>query len=72
MKFNKNQLKFSRSLTGSAISRYFSFSALYIAQGIPEGILFFAMPAWLAMNGKPATEIAAFISICLIPWSFKL
>ncbi|MFK7781444.1 MFS transporter [Psychroserpens sp.] len=63
---------FSRSLTESPLSRYFSFSALYIAQGIPEGILFFALPAWLAMNGKDATEIAAFIGIILIPWSFKL
>ena len=70
MKISK--LKFSRSLTESPLSRYFSFSALYIAQGIPEGILFFAMPAWLAMNVKPATEIAAFIGVILIPWSFKL
>ena len=72
MKALKNKLKFTRSLTGSALSRYFSFSALYVAQGIPEGILFFAMPAWLAMNDKPATEIAAFIGVILIPWSFKL
>jgi len=69
MNFKPN---FSRSLTNSALSRYFSFSALYIAQGIPEGILFFALPAWLAMNGKSAPEIAAFIAIILIPWSFKI
>ncbi len=66
------KLKFSRSLTESALSRYVSFSALYIAQGIPEGIIYYAMPAWLAMNGKPAVEIAAIVSVCLIPWSFKL
>ena len=67
-----SKLRFTRSLTTSALSRYFSFSALYIAQGIPEGIIYYAMPAWLAMNGKPAIEIAAIISVCLIPWSFKL
>jgi PAT family beta-lactamase induction signal transducer AmpG len=72
MKPSKIKFKLSRSLTGSALSRYFSFSALYVAQGIPEGILFFAMPAWLAMNDKPATEIAAFIGVILIPWSFKI
>ena len=72
MKSLKNKLKFTRSLTGSPVSRYFSFSALYIAQGIPEGILFFALPAWLAMNGKSAPEIAAFIGVILIPWSFKI
>lgn len=66
------KLKFTRNLTESALSRYFSFSALYIAQGIPEGIIYYAMPAWLAMNGKPAIEIAAIISVCLIPWSFKI
>lgn len=70
MKFSN--LKFTKSLTGSPLSRYFSFSALYIAQGIPEGIIYYTMPAWLAMNGKPAIEIAAIISVCLIPWSFKL
>lgn len=67
-----SKLKFSRSLTGSAFSRYFSFSALYIAQGIPEGILFFALPAWLAMNDKSPVDIAAFIGVILIPWSFKI
>ena len=66
------QLKLTRSLTESALSRYISFSALYIAQGIPAGIIYYAMPAWLAMNGKPAIEIAAIVSVCLIPWSFKL
>lgn len=72
MKTLKNKLKFSRSLTSSALSRYFSFSALYIAQGIPEGIIFYALPAWLAMNGKSALEIGAFTGIILIPWSFKI
>ena len=72
MKSLKNKLKFTRSLTGSAISRYFSFSALYIAQGIPEGITFFAIPAWLAMNDKSALEIASFVGVIGIPWSFKI
>lgn len=62
----------NRSLTSNAITRYFSFSALYAAQGIPEGITFFAIPAWLAMNGKSALEIAAFVGVIGIPWSFKI
>lgn len=70
-KYNLN-LKFSRSLKESALSRYFSFSALYTAQGIPEGITFFAIPAWLAMNGKSPLEIASFIGVIAIPWSFKI
>ncbi|PQV50350.1 PAT family beta-lactamase induction signal transducer AmpG [Jejuia pallidilutea] len=71
LKQNLNQ-KFSRSLTTSEFSRYFSFSALYIAQGIPEGITFFAIPAWLAMNNKTPLEIASFLGIIGIPWSFKI
>ncbi|WP_299124008.1 MFS transporter [uncultured Winogradskyella sp.] len=68
----KSSLKFKRSLTSSALSRYFSFSALYIAQGIPEGITFFAIPAWLAVNGRSPLEIASFVGIIIIPWSFKI
>lgn len=45
---------------------------MYIAQGIPEGITFFAIPAWLAMNNKTPTEIASFVAVIGIPWSFKI
>ena len=61
-----------RVLTDNALTRYITFSALYIAQGIPEGITFFAIPAWLAMNGKTAMEIAAYVGVIGIPWSFKI
>ena len=61
-----------RSLTSNAIMRYFSFSALYTAQGIPEGITFLAIPAWLAMNDKSPIEIATFLGVIGIPWSFKI
>lgn len=59
-------------LTENAVLRYLNFSALYIAQGIPEGITYFAIPAWLAMNGKSALEIASFVGVIGIPWSFKI
>ncbi|WP_178989236.1 MFS transporter [Winogradskyella schleiferi] len=64
--------KAKSSLTSNVLTRYFSFSALYTAQGIPEGITFFAIPAWLAMNGKSPLEIAAFVGVIGIPWSFKI
>ncbi|CAL67602.1 MFS transporter [Christiangramia forsetii] len=64
--------RLGRNLTDNAVTRYFTFSALYTAQGIPEGITYLAMPAWLAMNGKSAMEIAALVSMMLIPWSFKI
>ncbi|MCP9199563.1 MFS transporter [Gramella sp. GC03-9] len=62
----------TRSLSDNSRARYFTFSALYTAQGIPEGITYFALPAWLAMNGRSALEIASLVSVMLIPWSFKI
>lgn len=59
-------------LAESSFLRYFTFSSLYGAQGIPEGLTFFAIPAWLAMQGKSAIEIGSFVGIIGIPWSFKI
>jgi PAT family beta-lactamase induction signal transducer AmpG len=60
------------ALSENAVLRYMSFSALYVAQGIPEGMVIFGLPAWLAMNGKSPAEIGSFTAIALIPWSFKI
>ena len=64
--------KHNRFLTENPVLRYLTFSALYLAQGIPEGITFFAIPAWLAMNNKTPMEIASFVAVISIPWSFKI
>jgi len=69
---NRQKKGVGRNLTDNALTRYVTFSALYIAQGIPEGITYFAIPAWLAMNGKSAMEIAAYVGVIGIPWSFKI
>jgi MFS transporter, PAT family, beta-lactamase induction signal transducer AmpG len=60
------------ALAQNKVLRYLSFSALYLAQGIPEGLLWFGLPAWMAMNGKSAAEIAGFVAILGLPWSFKI
>lgn len=65
-------LKQNSILTENPVLRYLTFSALYLAQGIPEGITFFAIPAWLAMNNKTPVEIASFVAVIGIPWSFKI
>jgi len=73
--FYKNSSSKKRSklaLSENALLRYFTFSSLYAAQGIPEGMTFFAIPAWLAMNGKSPAEIGSFIAAIGIPWSFKI
>jgi len=59
-------------LTENPVLRYLSFSALYLAQGIPDGMIFYAIPAWLAMNDKTPMEIASFVAVIGIPWSFKI
>jgi len=60
------------ALSENAFIRYINFIALYVAQGIPEGMAFYGIPAWLAMNGKTAGEIASFVAIVGLPWSFKI
>ncbi|WP_298364301.1 MFS transporter [uncultured Lutibacter sp.] len=66
-KINKSPI-----LSENALLRYFSFSSLYVAQGIPEGLTFFGIPAWMAINGKSPAEIGSFVAVIGIPWSFKI
>jgi len=59
------------SLSDNTFLRYFNFVALYFAQGVPEGMLVYGIPAWMAMNGKSPVEIAGFAIACGLPWSLK-
>lgn len=72
VKSNETKIKNIPALTENTFLRYFSFAALYVAQGIPEGLLWYAIPAWLAMNGKSAAEIGGYVAIIGIPWSLKI
>ena len=60
------------ALSENTFLRYFNFIALYVAQGIPEGMAFFGIPAWMAMNGKTPGEIGSFVAAVGLPWSFKI
>lgn len=60
------------SLSENAYLRYFLFTLLYFAQGVPQGILWNSLPAWFAHNGKSPLEIASFIAIIGLPWAFKI
>lgn len=44
---------------------------LYLAQGIPIGLLEFAIPAWMAANGATAADVGYVIGMAAIPWSLK-
>jgi PAT family beta-lactamase induction signal transducer AmpG len=60
------------ALTEHTALRYFAFVALYVAQGVPEGMTYFGIPAWMAMHGKSPAEVGSFVGVVGIPWSFKL
>jgi PAT family beta-lactamase induction signal transducer AmpG len=45
---------------------------MYFAQGIPQGLLGIAIPAWLASLGVGASEIASYLAVITLPWAFKL
>jgi len=72
--FNNNKFseKFNLILTENAVLRYVTFSVLYFAQGIPQGITLAAIPAWMAMNHKTPAEIGSFVAVMSLPWSFKI
>jgi len=59
-------------MSSSAKVRYSTGALAYFAQGIPMGLLHIALPAWLATKGVPASEIASFLGIIMLPWAFKL
>ncbi len=52
--------------------RLFSVFILYVAQGVPLGLFWFAIPAWMAANGATATDIAYVLGLTALPWSLKL
>jgi MFS transporter, PAT family, beta-lactamase induction signal transducer AmpG len=72
IKTNPRKLKSLPALSENTFLRYFTFAALYVAQGIPEGLLWYAIPAWLAMNGKSPAEIGSYVAVIGIPWSLKI
>lgn len=59
------------TLSQSSFLRYFNFIALYFVEGLPQGMLFIGIPAWLAVSGKSVSEIGTFAVACSLPWTFK-
>ena len=44
---------------------------LYLAQGFPQGIFFYALPAWLVANEQSTQVVAMAVAAASLPWSFK-
>lgn len=43
----------------------------YFTQGVPVGLFFYAIPAWLAVNGASTTAVAGVVSASILPWTLK-
>lgn len=59
------------ALSESRWLRFVLVFLLYVSQGAPIGIFFFAIPAWLAANGSSALELGVFVSATSLPWTLK-
>ena len=52
--------------------RFVVFFMLYVAQGIPFGLLIIALPAYMAQRGVSALEISAYLGVVMLPHAIKL
>ena len=52
--------------------RLFTLFILYVAQGVPIGLFWFAIPAWMAANGADAADIGYVLALTALPWTLKL
>ncbi|WP_324076095.1 MAG: MFS transporter [Erythrobacter sp.] len=59
-------------LERSRALRLFTLFILYVGQGMPIGLFFFAVPAWMASNGASAAEVGSVSALTALPWSLKL
>jgi MFS family permease len=66
------QLPTSFALSEHRNLRFATLFLLYFAQGLPFGLIDFALPAWLAQNGASAAAIGSVLAMVILPWTFKL
>lgn len=52
--------------------RLFTLFILYVGQGMPIGLFWFAVPAWMAVNGASAVDVGSVAALTALPWSLKL
>ncbi|SFP07586.1 MFS transporter [Qipengyuania nanhaisediminis] len=52
--------------------RLFTLFILYVGQGMPIGLFWFAVPAWMAVKGAPAADVGSVAALTALPWSLKL
>lgn len=58
-------------LERSATLRLLTVGLFYFTQGVPVGLFFYAIPAWLADNGATTAERASVVAASILPWTLK-
>ena len=58
-------------LESSQSARLFTIFMLYIGQGVPIGLFWFAIPAWMAAKGASAVDVAYVLGLTSLPWTLK-
>lgn len=58
-------------LENSQRLRLFTLFILYVGQGMPIGLFWFAIPAWMAVNGASAADVGSVAALTALPWSLK-
>ncbi len=59
-------------LTRSKPLRLLTLLLFYFAQGFPIGLFFYALPAWMSVNGASTPQVASVVAAASLPWSLKL
>lgn len=60
------------ALTEHQTLRFLVVFILYLAQGLPIGLFYFALPSWQAQNGASAAAVGGVLALTSLPWSLKL
>lgn len=58
-------------MESNRVLRLFTIFILYVAQGIPIGLFWFAIPTWMAVNGASAADVGSVLALTALPWSLK-
>lgn len=59
-------------LSENRLLRLFTLFILYVGQGLPIGLTWFAIPAWMAARGASAQDVGSVLAMTALPWSLKL
>ena len=58
-------------LSRSPKLRLLAIFILYVGQGVPIGLFWFAIPAWMAANGADVADVGYVLGLTTLPWTLK-